>query len=81
MAQIIKSISISKEEDDFLTENQISPSRIIQNKVQEMISFRLGRDNSPELLAKIQRLLETIEGYSKYLKEKGLLEEYCKYVE
>lgn len=76
MAQIIKSISISREEDEFLTKNNISPSKLIQNKVREMINFQLEKAQSPELLKKIQRLAETIQKQADFINEKGLLDEF-----
>ena len=76
MAQIIKSISISREEDEFLTKNNISPSKLIQNKVREMINFQLEKKQSPELLAKIQRLVETIKKQTAFMDKKKILEEF-----
>ncbi len=39
MTQIIKTISLSPEEDKFITENKVSPTRLIRNKLQEMMEF------------------------------------------
>lgn len=77
MGQIIKTISVSKAEDEFISDNNISPSRIIQNKVQEMIEFsKNGANFTRQLEQKIVRLQEIIKGYSDYLEDKGLIDEF-----
>lgn len=79
MAQIIKTVSVSKEEDDFLVANNISPTRLLRNKVQEMIEFQKGQGSLDELhllKAKIPQLVETITRYAQFLDKKGILEEF-----
>lgn len=77
MGQIIKTISVSKEEDDFISDNNISPTRLLRNKVQEMIEFsQRGGNYNKQLEQKISRLQEIIKGYSNFLENKGLIDEF-----
>lgn len=76
MTQIIKTISLSKEEDNFLTDFKISPTRLIRNKLQEMMDFEKNGAQNKELLAKIGRMRDTIQGYADFLNKKGLIDEF-----
>lgn len=76
MAQIIKTISVSKEEDVFMTENKVSPTRIIRNKLQEMMEFAKNGEQNAELLRKLNNWKETTEKYRDFLEKKGLIDEF-----
>lgn len=79
MAQKIISVSISKLEDEFMAENNISPTRLIRNKVQEMIEFQRNR-GSPDLIKelnnKIENWKEIAEKQRDFITEKGLIDEF-----
>lgn len=76
MGQIIKTISVSKEEDQFLIDNNISPTRLIRNKIQEMMKFQYeNKDNKP-LYEKIDRMRKMIDSYAKFLENRGLSDEF-----
>lgn len=81
MAQIIKTVSVSKQEDEFMIANNISPTRLLRNKVQEMITF--SQTDSKvifELEKKIKNLVEMCEDYRRFINRKKLTEEYLKEV-
>lgn len=76
MGSEVTTISLNREEMNFLRDNNISPSRLIKNKVREMMDLKLTKNNNPELLSKIKRLVETIQKQTTFLDSKKLLEEY-----
>lgn len=76
MAQNITTISLSKEELVFLTENQLSATRIVRNYVQELILRQKFGTPNPELLEKIERMHKIINDYVKYITDKGLIDDF-----
>jgi len=76
MSQVIKTISLSPAEDKFITDNKISPTRLIRNKLQEMIEFERNGAQNKELIAKVGRMKDTIQAYADFLNKKELIDEF-----
>jgi len=76
MAQKIISVSVSKEEEQFIFDNNISPTRLLRNRIQEMMEFQKNGLNNKEAYAKIERMQEIITGYTSFLEKRGLIDEF-----
>lgn len=77
MVQIIKTISLSKQENDFILERNISPTRIIRNFIQErMDTHPQGSAKIKELNQKVERLAEIIKEYVDFIEKRGLIDEF-----
>lgn len=77
--QIIKSFSLSDEENAFVEENKLSPTAIIRTKVQELMEFRRV---SPEYVQELQRKLNNWikigNDQREFIERKGILDEFLK---
>lgn len=73
MTSIIKTVSLTPEEVDFLEINNISPTALLKSKIDEIKTFR-----AKPLLDKIDRLLEQMHKYTEFLEKKGLIDEFLK---
>lgn len=76
MAQKIKTVSVSKEEEEFLDQNNISPTRLLRNKIQEMMDFQNNSARERELLTKINNLVKSIQKHVAFLDSRGILDEF-----
>jgi len=76
MGQIIKTISVSKAEDEFLINNNISPTRLIRNKVQEMMEFKGSSAEVKDLQNRIQRIMQNLQKHADFIAKKGLTDEF-----
>lgn len=77
MACIIKSVSISSEEDEFLKEYNLSPSQLIKEKIWEMKGMlrKIAGERIDKQARAIEFYTEKILRYQKTLKDNGILEE------
>jgi hypothetical protein len=77
MACIIKSVSVSEEEESFLKDYNLSPSQLIKEKIWEMKGML--RNIAGAKIDKQARVIESymaeVERLQKLLKENGILEE------
>ena len=77
MANIITTISYSSEIEQFIRENNLKPSKIVQEKVMEMIeSAKVSNKMIQELNRKIAFLQQTIEKQRNFIEAKGLMDDF-----
>lgn len=77
MATTITTVSLSPELMAYATEKKLKLSKIIQEKVSEMMeSDRIGITQIKELLRKQRALQEIVDNQRKFLSENKLMEEF-----
>ena len=76
MATII-SVSLSKEQKDFIDEMAISPSELLQRSINDLIeSSKVSQKQVQELTRKIGFLQETINKQRDFLESNGLMDKF-----
>jgi hypothetical protein len=77
----ILSVSISEQQKAFIDENQVSPSAVLQEGLNQMIeSFKVSAVQLQELRRKIDFLQKTIDKQRNFIESKNLMEDYVKIV-
>lgn len=77
MAQIIKTVSVSKEEEEFLTDNNISPTALLRNRVREMMEEQKPNfEIIKNLNRRITALQDLIKKYVNFLEVEGLNDKF-----
>lgn len=76
MATII-SVSLSKEQKDFIDEMAISPSELLQRSINDLIeSSKVSQKQVQDLTRKISFLQETINKQRDFIESNGLMEKF-----
>jgi post-segregation antitoxin (ccd killing protein) len=76
---IILSVSIDKQQADYLTETKLSPSALLQRTINELMErHEVSPDYVKHLQNNIQRLQETIQKFGSFVDKRGLMQEYIK---
>lgn len=74
---VVISVSITKEQKDFLDEMQVSPSELLQRSITDMIqSHKINREAVLELQRKLQVWIEMAQKQREFIEKRGILEEY-----
>ena len=77
MANII-SVSITSEQAEFLQEMDLSPSKLLQSRIDEILeSNKVNVRQIQEKERKISFLMETINKQRDFIEAKGLMNEFC----
>lgn len=77
MANII-SVSITSEQAEFLQEMDLSPSKLLQSRIDEILeSNKVNVRQIQEKERKIAFLMETINKQRDFIEAKGLMNEFC----
>lgn len=77
MARKIHSISLSEEQSTFLEEQNISPSNIIQQKIEELMQMsRITGEQFKEANRKAEAWRKIAEEARVFIEKKGLLDEW-----
>lgn len=71
MVSIIKTVSLTSDEAEFLELNNLSPTALLKAKIDEIKTFR-----AKPLLDKIERLSENLQKAINFIQEKELIDDY-----
>lgn len=79
MARKLKTISVTPEQEQFIEENNLSPSLLIQAKVQEMMELsQVTGEQLKEEIRKREIWQETARKLRAFVERKGLMNEFLK---
>jgi len=79
MAYKAKTVSITPEQDQFIEENDLSPSGLLQQKIMELIeSSKISASRLKEEVRKMESWKDIAIEAREFIERKGLLDEYMK---
>jgi hypothetical protein len=74
----ILSVSLSNDQITFIDEMGLSPSKLLQSKIEETIeNYKVTAEELKKQQHKINFLMETINKQRDFIEAKGLMNEFC----
>jgi hypothetical protein len=75
----ILSVSITKEQKNFLEDTKISPSALLQDAINKSIDFhKVSFEKMQEINRKLENWMQISFKYRDFINSKGLMEEFLK---
>jgi len=79
MAYKAKTVSITPEQDQFIEENNLSPSGLLQQKIMELMeSSRISASRLKEEIRKMESWKDLATKAREFIEKEGLLDKYMK---
>lgn len=71
-------VSVPITHREFCEQNGLSPSRLLQNAIEEKMKYQSGEilDSNASLVAKISRISDNMQKYVDFIEKKGLMAEF-----